>query len=223
MPQSIAKVCVFDNVLHPALVEKAYEVFQAHRIPASTLYLPMEHLTNEERLLAELTLCVAEPAGAMLATYCRALWERAARVFDQPLDGFEIWTNCSTKSNAEVWFHFDNDEIERKESGQIKHPLFGSVLHLGPMIGMRGGETFFCLSDHAKLDQIIFRTISWSLLTGVLADSGMSVPFRAGRTILFDGRLAHCVAPFTLLDEQKPRLTLLVNGWSTRIKSAASI
>jgi hypothetical protein len=183
----------------------------------------LEHLINEKRSVAQLTGAVGEPAGAMLATYCRALRERAACVFDQQLDGFEIWTNTSTKSTADVWLHFDNDEIERKETGQIKHPLFGSVLHLGPMIGMRGGETFFCLSDHAKLDQIIFKTLSWSLLTGLLADSGMSVPFRAGRTILFDGRLAHCVAPFTLLDEQKPRLTLLVNGWSTRIKSAASI
>lgn len=39
MPQLIAKICIFDNVLHPALVEKACEIFQAHRISASTLYI----------------------------------------------------------------------------------------------------------------------------------------------------------------------------------------
>src|SRR5262245_30413144 len=142
MSQSTTKVCIFDNVLHPALVEKAYEIFQAHRIPASALYLPLEHLINEKRSVAELTGAVGAPAGAMLATYCRALRQRAACFFDQQLDGFEIWTNYSTKSTADVWLHFDNDEIERKETGQIRHPLFGSVLHLGPMIGMRGGETF---------------------------------------------------------------------------------
>jgi hypothetical protein len=220
MPQSTTKICIFDNVLDPALVEKAYEILQAQRIPASTVYLPIKYLTHEKRLLTELSSCVAEPVGALLAKYCTALHQRAAGVFCQQLDGLEIWTNYSIEGSPNVWLHIDNDETHRKETGELRHPLFGSVLHLGPITGMRGGETFFCLSDEPKLDNITFRTLPWSLVASVVASSGMTVPFRAGRTILFDGRLAHCVAPFTLGDEQKPRLTLLVNGWLNSIKLA---
>jgi hypothetical protein len=218
MPQSITKVCIFENVLHPALVEKAYEILQVQRIPASTVYLPIKYLTHEEQLLTELSICVAEPAAALLATYCRALYERAAGVFCQQMDGLEIWTNHSLECSHNVWLHIDNDEVHRKETGELRYPLFGSVLHLGPITGMRGGETFFCLNDELELANITFRTLPWSQVASVVASSGMMVPFRAGRTILFDGRLAHCVAPFTLEDEQKPRLTLLVNGWLNDIK-----
>ena len=218
MQQSITKLCIFENVLPPALVEKAYEVLQAQGIPAGTLYLPIEYLTCEGRLLTELSRCVAGPTAAVLATYCTSLHQCATGVFGQQLDGLEIWTNYSIQCDRNVWLHVDNDEIHRKQTGELRHPLFGSVLHLGPMSGMRGGETFFCLSEEPNLDNIIFKTLPWSLVSTVVMDIGTMVPFRVGRTILFDGRLPHCVAPFTFEDEPKPRLTLLVNGWLSRIK-----
>jgi len=220
MSESTTKICIFDNVLPPTLVENAYEIFQAHRIAAGTVYLPVEYIDYEEQLLTKLSSCVAEPAAALLAKYCTSLYRCATRVFDQQLDGLEIWTNCSIKCDHNVWLHVDNDEMHRKETGELKHPHFGSVLHLGPIAGMRGGETFFCLSNEPKLDNITFKTLPWGLVSTVVMGSGMTVPFRAGRTILFDGRLPHCVLPFTFEDEHKPRLTLLVNGWLNRIKLA---
>lgn len=220
MLQSTTKICIFENVLPTALVEKAYEILQAQGIAAGTVYLPVEYISHEEQLLSKLSSCVAEPAAAVLATYCTSLYRCATRVFDQQLDGLEIWTNRSIKCDPSVWLHVDNDERHRKETGELKHPLFGSVLHVGPMVGMRGGETFFCLSDEPKVDNIIFRTLPWDLVSTVVMGSGMAVPFRAGRTIIFDGRLPHCVAPFTFEHEHKPRLTLLVNGWLNRIKLA---
>src|SRR5215471_13444996 len=154
MSQSTTKICIFENVLPAALVEKAYEILQAQGIAAGTVYLPVESLTHEEQLLSKLSSCVAEPAAAVLAAYCTSLYGCATRMFDQQLDGLEIWTNRSIECEPSVWLHVDNDEIHRKETGELKHPLFGSVLHLGPMAGIRGGETFFCLSDDPKVYNI---------------------------------------------------------------------
>jgi hypothetical protein len=219
MPQSSTKICVLDDLLEPALVEQGYANLQLHRVPASTIYVPVTHLDSNERLLAELGRWFAPPVTTLLATYCRALMQKAVAFFDSQLDGFEIWANCLTKCGPDVWVHLDNDEKHRRETGQVLTPLFGSVLHLGPIDGIKGGATFFCLdNDQIRLDQIIFKHLPWDSLMSLVAGSGMSVPFRGGRTILFDGKLAHCVSPFILDNERTPRLTLLVNGWSHPIK-----
>jgi len=90
MSQSSTKICVLDDLLDPALVEQGYATLQLHRVPASTIYLPVEYLDSNERLLAELGRWFAPPVTTLLATYCRALKQKAVAFFDSRLDGFKF-------------------------------------------------------------------------------------------------------------------------------------
>src|SRR5690349_6891027 len=131
--------------------------------------------------------------------------------------GMEWWLG-RLKRGESLPFHTDRDRSLRKETGQIVHPLWSSILYLNR----------FPASPTIVLDQVLSPDgKSW---IPPKADSGRTVDAVPNHYVVFRGDLRHgVVAQSTQSDGQpenvqaeeakKPgelRLTLLVNYWDRR-------
>lgn len=135
--------------------------------------------------------------------------------------GFEIWNRCSERRTSKVIYHIDNDEELRRITGEIRPPLMGSILCLGPASGMVGGETLFEMGTGPKpprLTREMFMLASWRKVLAHVA-APLIVPQRAGRLTLFSGHLPHAAAPIRRLPASQPRVTVLANLWQRRLVS----
>jgi hypothetical protein len=213
------EVSVLDDLPARGVVDAAYEVFREARIPPSTLYIPVRDMTDEAAIYPSLETELPSPLRRLLVDYCKRLQHHAQALLFPEFDGFEVWTNASEPGNSRVLLHIDNDEEHRRSTGELRSPIMGSILYLGPDELRKGGGTMFCLDEESRTryEDLLFRPTRWNILQERLAERVLLVPFRRGRIVLFKGHLPHCVAPFDAARVDRPRISLLVNGWNRRI------
>ncbi len=219
MPQNKMQIGIYSNLLDVKLRTIAYGIFEEHQLQPSTAYLPVRDVASDAAAAEALNGCVDPAIARLLRRYCSSVLTEARQLFQETVGSLEIWTTLTSRHDDKVLIHVDNDEKLRKETGRTRCPIFGSVLYLGPSEGMNEGGTFFVLPESPawKPDALLFKPAPWSAVDPALKMDGLYVPFRVGRTVLFEGSIPHCITPFSALSSQSPRVTLLVNGWADPI------
>jgi hypothetical protein len=208
-----ALVQVLDGFLSPQETQAAYCRLSEFELPSSYLYLDLDALQAPQDLACYLPV----PLAAFILVYLRRLLDSAPDQVRRHTHGFELWTTRVGRSKAsEVYLHADCDEKLRIASGQVRTPLLGSVLYLGPPAGLIGGETLFVTNASMAETIPLYRFHDWAGLTAQ-ADAVRRTEPRPGRLVLFAGHLPHGQGPVFACREDRPRLALLVNLWDARI------
>jgi hypothetical protein len=208
------KLYAQQNLVSPAVVEILALIFADYQIPSGSLYLDVSAIGSNDAAADTLQERMDGPLAIALGQYCRNLCALATDLSMSPVRRLEVWTRTAARHDDKVLLHVDNDEALREASGAVHCPVFGSVLHLATCgSSIEGGGTFFVTSNEVSVAPYLFQPTSWQLLEPVLLPFGFIASFIAGQTILFDGKMPHCIMPFTVSDPTKPRISLLVNGW----------
>ena len=127
----------------------------------------------------------------------------------------EVWFRTQRVASDKVYFHFDHDDRAEDRAGQMRFPMWSSIMHLGPEEGVAGGETAICLDwplPPALLD-CVFQKDSPEKFRAVTAAEWLDIPRRPNRFVFFRGYMAHYVGCVRKVEASSPRLTLLVNAW----------
>jgi hypothetical protein len=196
--------------------QRVYGILRRVAIPSSAFYLNFEALASSDTVDALAQHFPGELAQ-FIVSHCRRLAAILPPSVKAQADGFEFWsTQPPQLPQRQIYLHIDCDEQTRVIQGQVRAPLLGSVLYMGPDAGLVGGGTLF-ISDDRLLET--FRPYAFhdeaafmSLRAGV-----RPVDYRPGKLVLFDGRLGHGARPILDQPAGSPRIAFLVNLWNTRI------
>lgn len=128
----------------------------------------------------------------------------------------ELWFTHYHQPNPSeiVYLHTDSNHTMPGWAEATRVPMWGTILYLGPEAHLLGGETSFCT------EQPIPDAMAASLHESIpredarrLSREWVDVPHKANRLVIFDGALAHFVAPVKALPPGEPRIAMLVNFW----------
>lgn len=210
-----AYLSVHDNFLPEATVTAAYEVFRRLPLPPSVFYTPIVYLEDGS---AWKRLARYMPDGAAkFACLCLSrILSTCVPPVSRNLEGFEFWVGVTTYTGRCAQLHCDLDEPLRRTEGIIRCPSVGTILHLGPRSGLKGGETLFDVGVTAVDESSrCFALDSWeALLAACIAP--IVIPQREGRLIVFRGETPHAVAPIVSCNPAQPRVAFLANLWDRR-------
>lgn len=190
-------------------------MFSRIPMPPSCIYIGIRRL-QDETAASRLTAILPEVAANFVCWHVSAVVKLAKHAGISDVDGAECWSGITGDSSRGArYLHVDNDEHARVQENDLRMPLLGSILYLGPHRGMQGGGTLFLTGDEPP--PRLFRRHPWPRL---LALSGAQlVKPTAGTLVLFPGHTPHAVEPARMDDSDRPRVTLLVNLWARRISS----
>lgn len=202
-------VANLSGYLAPTEAEEAYGLLASFVIPSSYLYLPATPLP-ERTALADY---MPDALAGILLKHLDRLLHHVPPALRARTHGFEVWsTRASLTGDDRLYLHIDCDEALRTSTGVIRTPLLGSVLYLGPTVGLVGGETAVITHEELNAAYPPFQFHDWRQLAreprGVHRFS--PVP---GTLALFDGRLNHAQAPVRAQPAGTPRVVLLANLW----------
>jgi len=128
----------------------------------------------------------------------------------------ELWFTHYHQPNPSeiVYLHTDSNHTLPGWAEATRLPMWGTILYLGPEAHFLGGETSFCTEQPipdemaGKLHESIPREDARRL-----SREWVDVGHKANRLVIFDGALAHYVAPVKELPPGEPRIAMLVNVW----------
>jgi hypothetical protein len=218
-----AYVQVLDDFPMQARVPMLYPILCRAPVSSAWLYLSLATLESEQAVDA-LSKHLFPPLALFAIAFLRELRSLTEVQNLKGGHGFEIFSTVATTESLSSagYLHVDNDEDMRLRHNTLRTPLLGSILHVGPREGLVGGETIFLTQDLPARSQVpLFRKHEWEEL--VRLDGATVVSQRAGRLILFDGRLPHAVAPILAHPPDQPRVTFLANLWDRPISSGHSL
>lgn len=203
------------NHLPGPLARSAYDVFSQVPMPPSCIYIGLRRL-HDETAASKLTTILPEVAASFLCWHVSAVVKLAREAGISGIDGAECWSGITgSGSRGARYLHVDNDEHARVLENDLRMPLLGSILYLGPRSGMQGGGTLFLTGEEPP--PRLFRRHPWPRL---LATRGARlVEPMPGTLVLFSGHIPHAVEPARMHIPHRPRVTLLVNLWARRIRS----
>ena len=218
MTQPKIDVSIIRQAVTPNVAKAAYGVFRELRIASGSLYVPKAELAFSDTWLGS----YGEAVETFAKDHCDQLAAIAKSQGVYDFHGFEIWTNLAVDCPTRVVVHVDNDEVHRAATGEVRNPVLGSILHLGPDNLEQGGGTCFFLNSEKTTahSDFLFQSTAWETVRETIGYSAIEVPFHAGQMVIFRGDLAHCVIPFEK-SHWGPRVAFLVNLWSRPLVSAA--
>ncbi len=114
-----------------------------------------------------------------------------------------------------VYLHTDSNHTAEDWEHNVRLPIWGTVLHLGPGSGITGGETSFCTERPMPESMVknLHEYIPREQARG-FSREWIDVGPRQNRLVIFRGSLPHYAAPVrSLASPDDPRLSLLVNVW----------
>ena len=132
---------------------------------------------------------------------------------------FEIWSNfyhdsCTHQSVKGLPYHLDKDEIFYNHTGEIKSPVYASLIYLGPKQQISGGDLYINtkgISHYLDYEQNGPKTINLN------SPEWVKIEFKYNRFIIFDARLPHLVSPVITSPSGSPRSALAINVWDKEI------
>ena len=222
---------VIDRAVPETLLEPAYQALRTRFMPPVGFFwvdleLVQRHAAGDPGPAAELGRYLPDEAVALILTLLQRLYfDLVPDAGRDRIAGFEVGTQLTLVpelGNVPVRLHFDCDP-RRLMSGEVRGPLWSSVLHLGPTAGLVGGETAVGLElpvNEAVLG-LAFRgagTVEDAL--GASHD-WVTVPFRRNRLIVFEGILPHfrrLVRKLPSADE--PRVTMVAAAYDYKVLDA---
>ena len=143
-------------------------------------------------------------------------FEKLSFLNDKDIRGFEVWSNCVTKSALHL--HVDCDEEHYYKHNEVIPPKYTSVLYTGPKNALVGGELainlngikYFTDNLNADIQQypekIKKDTKNW-----------LTIPYKYNRLIVFDANCPHCVLNIQSGTENAPRTALTMALWDHEV------
>ena len=197
-----------------------YEVLKHSYLPPSVFFISCTFLRSG-KARAKMEAYLPSPLATFLEMHLTNLLALVPITIRSAAKGFEVWTGITVNSSRSYgYLHVDNDEWLRTTKGQLRSPLKGSVLYVGPNKGMSGGATIFLPSSKGQNALPIFTHHSEKALRGF--KGAIEVKPIPGRLVIFPGEVPHAVMTAKLAGNESPRITLLANLWGQRITSVSS-
>ncbi len=205
-----------DGFLDPATAAALYERFRDLRVDSAEFYIAeCDRLSPATR--KALGWQFPPQVVDFLIRHLGRLLEAAPPAVRAAAHGFEIWTShVGRVEEPRSYVHIDNDEALRARTGNVRPPLMGSVLYLGPAAGLAGGETYFIHDAAAGALGPVFRFFDWAELSALGPGIHVTRPV-PGRLAMFAGHMPHGQAPVTRVDLGAPRVVFLANIWDAPI------
>jgi|TARA_R110000824_G_scaffold106642_2_gene252287 hypothetical protein len=146
-------------------------------------------------------------------------WLIKSKIPTNPV-GFEIWVNSLPETSFNnsslaggvggLNYHLDKDE----GSSDLRLPLFGTALYLGPREGINGGEIMI---NTRGLEH--FESYQGGLIDLNDTENWIEIPFKFNRMVVFDPHFPHFVKPVIAFPEGKKRLCIAINVWDQELSS----
>jgi len=146
-------------------------------------------------------------------------WEKLP-FLNSEIAGFEIWTNSMDYENI-LSLHCDVDEVRMDTKQECVHPLYTSVLYLGPQNKLEGGNLRLNLKDTFKDLLSNPEKIEEEGLQENLNENWIEIPYRYNRLVVFDPKRPHLITKIEKGDfETSPRVGLTMAAWNYEIEIA---
>lgn len=208
-----------DRYLAPDTLATVYGVLKdMPALPPGIFWIPVEQVTQvvhgDHSASALLAAYFGEELASFLVRHMERLLQLIPGAWEDRPRLFELWTRNVSDRDPQVWLHVDSESSEAGWMQNVKNPIWGTILHLGPA-GLQGGETCFC-TEHPLPESIARHCMAPGQEPEVraLSQQWVDVPHQPNRLIVFQGSLAHYAAPIDgFPGPDLPRVALLVNLW----------
>lgn len=210
---------VVDAYLPRPLVDGVYEALkQLPALPSNLFWVPTAQILaaaeGDGTAVEALAAYFGEPLASFLVQHMVQLLRTIPGATADLPEVLEFWTRNVSEHEPDVWLHVDSEVSGADWMQNVRNPIWGSILHLGPE-GLKGGETCFCTEDPVP-EHLLARCMMMSPEPEVraLSTQWIDVPHQPNRLIVFRGSLAHYAAPVDGIPAAHlPRVVLLVNLW----------
>lgn len=118
--------------------------------------------------------------------------------FNIETDHYEIWTGISPNYKN---FHFDCDEVYRKESGNLRYPVASTVTYLS--------DTKLCPTILLSIDEEVLKYKEYGEDTQICLS-----PCLKGNVLYFNPKYYHSHLPLHDSPDNNDRTVLLINFWN---------
>ena len=142
----------------------------------------------------------------------------------------EMWLKVDRQPTELAYFHVDFNDRADDVRNDLRNPMWATILHLGPVAGLVGGETVFCTESPipAAMQEALFSRLAPERIRP-LSREWIDVAQKSNRLVVFKGTFPHYVDAVEAVLPEQPRLTLLVNVWdhlpiaASRVKVCSAI
>ena len=190
--------------------------------PGGLFWFPIEKLrkvrAGESDPVEELSGFLGEQFARFFYSYTQKLFfEIIPSDYAEHVDGFEFWHVNKIRPDYGSTLHIDRDNSfgDYRKSAR---PLWSTILYVGPLTGLKGGETVIQSGepDAAVMDACFTNRPAKKLLR--LSNKWVVITPKPGRCVVFAGDSPHFVNPLHEVPRGCPRTTLMVNFWLYRPK-----
>lgn len=213
---------VTNNFVSEELVRASYESLrELPPLPSGFFWVDMKHVAAYEAgdtaPVGKLAEYLPSHVATLVFEHFRNLLRTIPDVRQDGVAGFELWFHNIGTPVTRAAFHLDHDVPLAEQTGQMRLPLWGSILYLGPDAGngLVGGGTLFNVEEPIAppvLDSCM-QYIGFEELAK-RSDQWVTVPFKPNRAVVFRGTLPHSMAPIEAVSPTRPRVNLLANLWA---------
>lgn len=132
---------------------------------------------------------------------------------------FELWSNsyydsCTYQAVRGLPYHLDKDEVFYSHTGQIKSPLYASLIYLGPKEQISGGDLYI---NTKGISHYLDFVKNGAGVINLKSPDWIKIEFKYNRFIIFDASLPHLVSPVIAHPSDLPRSALAINVWDHQI------
>ena len=192
---------VLDDFLEPSLIDEAYLSIREQDFNA--FFVKKEDVRTGKNYIYDII---------------HQTWTKKLSFFEN-IVGFEVWSNLMTPDNV-LDLHCDVYEYHHDLTGEVIHPLYTSVLYLGPKNQIEGGELRMSLK-HTDADILLpqgYQKVDEEGRAEKTNHDWISVPFRYNRLVVFDPKRPHLITNIKSgASKEHPRIGLTMAAWDSEI------
>mgnify|MGYP001160954054 FL=1 len=191
---------VLDDFLDPSLIDEAYS--SINKKDFDPFFVKKCEVDSEKNYLYKII---------------HQTWIEKLKFSQEKIVGFEVWCNLMDPNNI-LDLHCDVDEFTEQLTGRTVHPMYTSVLYLGPKNGLAGGS----LRLNLKYDSTEIKTSKE--IQSELCEEGeqegksnqdwLTIPFKYNRLVVFDPKRPHLITKIKDgATAELPRIGLTMAVW----------
>ena len=192
---------ILDDFLDPFLVDEAYS--SINKKDFDPFFVKKGEVDPEKNYLYKII---------------HQTWIEKLKFSQEKIVGFEVWSNLMDPNNI-LDLHCDVDEFTEQLTGKTVHPMYTSVLYLGPKNELIGGSLRLNLKYNSH--EIIKASKE---IQSKLREEGeqeeksnqdwLTIPFKYNRLVVFDPKRPHLITKIKDgATAELPRIGLTMAAW----------
>lgn len=192
---------VLDDFLEPSLIDEAYS--SINKKDFDPFFVKKGEVDPEKNYLYKII---------------HQTWIEKLKFSQEKIVGFEVWSNLMDPNNI-LDLHCDVDEFTEQLTGKTVHPMYTSVLYLGPKNELTGGSLRLNLKyDSHEIIKTSKEVQSKLREEGEREEKSsqdwLTIPFKYNRLVVFDPKRPHLITKIKDgATAELPRIGVTMAAW----------